>query len=366
MKLFPLWKPRRERRGRDDAGGSEASPGGNALSRAPRNGLNARRFTCRAAPTALALCAAIASPALAQELFGALGATRLSTPRDTSHAILASYSHDLGEHLSGSLTYTNEGHFPGHHRDGHSAQLWLRTGAWSPQLAFAVGAGPYRFFDTTVAENTPGFLNAHGWGVQLGATATWRAAGSPWLYQLRVSRIEVRHGNPDSTQVLAAVGYRLEPDGSSSRNASPHALAGAEELTLYRGRTIVNSLESESTHAGSKGLEYRHAFGPVLRACLAWVDEGDARLTRRSGAVAQAFLEPSFHDGRFTLGLGFGAYVAADDRAADTSTRVMPLVTTTVSYRIARAWAARLTWHRIVSNYDRDSDIVLLGVGYRF
>ncbi len=39
---------------------------------------------------------------------------------------------------------------------------------------------------------------------------------------------------------------------------------------------------------------------------------------------------------------------------------------TTFSYNIGRGFLARLTWQRIVSTYDRDSDIILLGIGYRF
>jgi hypothetical protein len=41
-------------------------------------------------------------------------------------------------------------------------------------------------------------------------------------------------------------------------------------------------------------------------------------------------------------------------------------VTLTASHRVGRHWVARLSWSRIVSKYDRDSDIILVGAGYRF
>jgi len=42
------------------------------------------------------------------------------------------------------------------------------------------------------------------------------------------------------------------------------------------------------------------------------------------------------------------------------------MLSTTFSYHFAHGWVGRLTWHRVSSNYDRDSDILLAGVGFRF
>src|SRR5262245_66304987 len=101
----------------------------------------------------LALCLGIALPAAAQDLSGLVGAMRSDSPDPhTSYAWLFSYSHDLGEHFAASFTWQNEGHVPNHHRDGHSVQLWAKTGL-GPQLELAAGIGPYRYFDTTAANS---------------------------------------------------------------------------------------------------------------------------------------------------------------------------------------------------------------------
>jgi hypothetical protein len=81
--------------------------------------------------------------------------------------------------------------------------------------------------------------------------------------------------------------------------------------------------------------------------------------------LAQAWLEPSFGDDRWTMGLGYGAYFAVDDYHPEPR-HVLPILTTTLSYNVTRKWTGRFEWHRVISNYDRDSDIFLLGVGYRF
>jgi hypothetical protein len=307
----------------------------------------------------------VAFPAAGQEFVGVAGITQSDMPRARSYGWLFSYSHDLSPYLSASLSYQNEGHVPSHHRDGHSAQIWARTSAFAPQLSLAAGIGPYRYFDTAVAESAEGFANAHGWGVMYSFVANWRADSSPWFYQLRVDRVETRH-NLDTTLLMAGMGYRLDQDGSFRGNASTRGFADrSREVALLGGRTIVNSFESESSIA--KSIEYRHAFGPVLRGSLGWLSEGDARLIRRNGVLAQVWLEPSFYRDRFTLGLGLGPYIAVDDyRTGRPNVHALAILTTTMSYHFARGWVGRVSWHRISSNYDRDSDIILLGMGYRF
>ena len=155
----------------------------------------------------------------------------------------------------------------------------------------------------------------------------------------------------------------VEDDAVSSALVEGFLIEAGYEVVVTAGQTIVNSFESQNSAA--KSVEYRYGFTPVLRGSLAWMNEGDARLIRRNGVVAQAWFEPGFYGDRFTLGLGYGAYLAVDSYHADRH-EVQGILSTTFSYHLARGWLGRVTWHRIVSTYDRDSDIILLGLGYRF
>ena len=305
----------------------------------------------------------LAASAHAQDLSVQAGGTRTNHPRDSSYGWLVQYSHDLDDHLFATFTYQNEGHVPGHHRDGHAVQLWATTSVESP-FSFAAGMGPYHYFDTTVAEGAPeGFRDAHGWSLMFSAAATWRPRSSPWFYRLTLNRVHSRH-NLDTTTLLLGAGYRLDQDGSFTRNATTDGWKDRnDELVLFGGTTIVNSFESQNAKA--KGFEYRYGFTPVLRGVVGWVNEGDARLIRRDGLVVQGYFEPSFYKDRFTLGLGYGAYYAVDEYHS-AGRKVQGILSTTFSYHVSEGFLVRATWHRIVSTYDRDSDIILLGVGYRF
>ena len=311
-----------------------------------------------------ALCVAALPDAAAQEFFGLAGVMHADSPDEYSYAWLLSYQQDLGEHLMASFTWQNEGHVPNHHRDGHSLQIWGKTTAFSPQLTFAAGIGPYRYYDTTVANSGGSYSDDHGYGVLYSLSATWSTAGR-WLYQARLDRVATKH-SIDTTELLFGVGYKLDKDDASVyRGSEARAAAKRDEVTVLVGRTIVNSFESETDVASS--IEYRHAFGPVYRGSIAWINEGDPRLIRRNGIVTQGWYEPSFSGDRFTLGIGIGLYIAVDEyREGDHGAFASGIFTMTASYRIGREWLARFSWNRILSNYDRDTDILLFGAGYRF
>src|SRR5262245_52946222 len=321
---------------------------------------------------ALALLAAawitLLPDAAAQEIYGLVGALQADSPdREKSSAWLISYQQDLGEHLAASFTYQNEGHVPNHHRDGQSLQLWGKTRAFSPQLTLAAGIGPYRYYDTTVAggASTSDYSNAHGFGVLYSATATWSTPGR-WLYQVRLDHVETKK-SIDTTELVFGVGYKLDKDDASVyRSSESRPAAKRDELTLLAGVTIVNSFNSDQDNATAASIEYRHAFGPVFRGSIAWLNEGDPRLVGRYGIVTQGWYEPSFSGDRYTLGIGLGLYIAVDEeREGDHDAFAAGILTMTGSYRIGRDWTARFSWSRVLSNYDRDTDILLFGLVLR-
>jgi hypothetical protein len=48
------------------------------------------------------------------------------------------------------------------------------------------------------------------------------------------------------------------------------------------------------------------------------------------------------------------------------SAAVSILLTMSAGYNVTEHWTARVSWNRVMTTYDKDSDIYLAGVGYRF
>jgi hypothetical protein len=318
----------------------------------------------------LALPLILAGTAYAQELTLFAGGLRESGTKESSAVWAFEYLHPLNENIAASFSWLNEGHVPGHHRDGQSIQIWGRTNVLDRRLSLAAGIGPYRYFDTVAAADG-GYANLHGWGT-VGSLAATYYTDSRWLYQMRFNRIVARNSF-DTNALMFGLGYQLEPAPERGPQRSAPRQAGKttnNEFTVFLGQTIVNSFSSERDRAWA--LEYRHGLARHVDVTLGVLNEGDARLVRRTGITAQIWgVREVLASDRLVLGVGFGPYLAIDRHRDSVSGEggdrtVSWIVTATAAYRLSQHWDARVSWNRVGTNYDRDTDVILFGAGYRF
>lgn len=319
----------------------------------------------------LALTLILAGAAQAQELTLFGGGLQQSGTKERTSVWAFEYQHPLHENIAASFSWLNEGHVPGHHRDGQSMQIWGRTNLLDRRLSLAAGVGPYRYFDTTVSSAGGGYANIHGWGT-VGSLAATYYTNSRWLYQMRINRIVARN-SMDTSSLMFGIGYQLEPVSERGpQGSAPHQLGKTtnDEITVFVGQTIVNSYYSERDSA--RAIEYRHGLGRYVDVTLGVLNEGDARLVRRTGITAQIWgVREVLASDRLVLGIGFGPYLAVDRYRTPTSaeggdSKFSWIFTATAAYRLGQHWDARLSWNRVNTNYNRDTDVILLGAGYRF
>lgn len=98
-------------------------------------------------------------------------------------------------------------------------------------------------------------------------------ASSRWITQLQINRVHVGHG-PDSTGVMLGVGYQLDaPDDSGPRDWAAGAASSVtnNEVTLYLGKTIVNSTSSPSALGGA--IEYRRGLMKYIDFTIGYLHE---------------------------------------------------------------------------------------------
>jgi hypothetical protein len=71
----------------------------------------------------------------------------------------------------------------------------------------------------------------------------------------------------------------------------------------------------------------------------------------------------------FSAGAGVGAFIRADKSVAvfaNAPSKPVAIAGITLAYGMGERWVARAIWNRAGTRADSDSDIVLVGVGYRF
>jgi hypothetical protein len=332
---------------------------------------SARRAWLSAAVLPAAFAIAAGWPvcdARAQEfsLFG--GASHSGDTHTYSWAF--NYQEGLGEYFAASFMWLNEGHIPNHHRDGQAVQFWARLPLAERRFVLQAGLGPYRYFDTTTPEQGGTYSNLHGWGVVYSARAAYYLSNRVVL-QLQFNRVHIS-GGPNTTGLLFGVGYQLDaPDRPGPRDwaAGSSTKVTNQEITFYIGRSIVNSTTSPVALAGA--LDYRIGLAKYLDLTVGYLHEGSNDIARRDGITSQLWLTRKFIDDEITLGLGLGGYYGINEHENSPSPgpgegRFAGLVSISGAYRFTPHWAARLTWNRIVTSYDRDTDVIFAGIGYRF
>ena len=326
-----------------------------------------RKATLLGAVATLVL-AATAPSAGASEIYGLGGVVHSDKPSDTSYSWQLEYRQDLLKHLAAGISYLNEGHFKGHHRDGYTAQLWTRAELLDYRLTVAAGVGPYFFLDTTSSSSPEGYTDDHGWKAMMSAAATWHLENNV-LLELRTNWVKGPAGF-DTVSALAGIGYHFEPSLETlDRSKATSEQKFANELTLLAGQTIVNSFDSQKSLAAA--IEYRRRLSRHLDWTVTGLYEGDSRLVRRDGIMTQLWVTQELLDDILSVGAGAGAYFnlsnyhnPANIPGAD---RVLSgIISLTGSYRFTPRWSLRATWNRVVTSNERDTDVILGGIGYRF
>jgi len=314
----------------------------------------------------LALSLALASfSAAAQDASLLAGAMQVDSNKEKSFAVGLGYTQRLGTYTAASVEYVNEGHPRFHHRDGLGAQLWLHTAIPERGASFAVGAGPYYYFDTTTGSGSSlDYRNDHGVGVLVNFSAKWHMEKRSYI-EARLSRIHGRSDH-DSSTLMVGMGYELRdlPHEVKSENADP----GENLVMLLGGRAVVNSFESE--HARAAAIEYRHTVTQNMEWSAMLLDEGRIGVADRRGVASQLWLLRPFTE-HTVLELGVGGYVMRDQINRESvreepKTHFAPIATVGMRWRLTPSVRAQLSWSRVITDYHRDSDVFLLGAGVAF
>ncbi|MBI3987459.1 MAG: hypothetical protein HY343_11095 [Lentisphaerae bacterium] len=314
---------------------------------------------------ALVVFLVVATRAGAHDIGVAGGVVTDTHSGDRAFGYQLEYLEPFGETFALSLAYLNEGHFPDHHRDGVASQLRVSRGTRDRRFGLSAGLGPYAYCDTASDETVP-YRNVHGIGAMTSLATTF-SPGSRVRLQLRGNWIVA--GEMNTASLLLGGEYRFGPADPAAPLPPLTVRSGAtrhNEITVLSGVTIVNSFKSEESTPLT--VEYRRHVWRHVEWTLAGLDEGRNSKIDRSGPVSELWVVRDLFDDRWTLGLGAGGYVA-DDRHADAPHDgyfFNGIVSATVGFRFHPRWIARGMFHRVLTDYDRDTDVFLLGLGHLF
>lgn len=307
----------------------------------------------------------------AQELTFLGGVMNTSNLNQTSYTWQVDYRQDLFRNFAASIAYINEGHLPGHHRDGTAWEAWARLPLFEDRVSISLGLGAYYFFDT---QPLPGgdTANVHGTAPIYSLSATGYLSNR-WFYRVLVNRISPAHDIKVNTMTMGAgfwFGREKKPTPGKLGDApDEYAYVTQNELTAFGGQSVVNTFFSQTARAYAG--EYRRGLMPHVDWTASVIYEGDPEIIRRNGVATQLWFVNTFFNDRIAMGGGLGPYVYLDHKHPVTAGKknpaaIAPLASLTFSVRLADHWIMRLVFDRVTSSYNRDADIFLLGLGYRW
>jgi hypothetical protein len=96
-----------------------------------------------------------------------------------------------------------------------------------------------------------------------------------------------------------------------------------------------------------------------------------AVIVDRNGIAAQIWGVSTLCSERLSAGAGVGAYLLLKQRRNDSQgdsadDRYAGLVSMTIAYAVSPSWRLRFIFNRVLAHHLPDTDVLLLGVGYRF
>lgn len=309
----------------------------------------------------LAIALAASAPLLAQELAVQAGALRVNEQNEHTFSGAAAFTNPVNNHLALSLSYINEGHPQDHHRDGIAGQVWLRTdNGGKPGWSFGAGAGQYFYFDTSELGNDK-YTNDHGWAAIYSLQATYHYADSRWYNQVQLNRISPT-GKDSTTALMFGVGYQF--NGVRGDKLHLEGPGTDDTVSLLAGQGISNSLDSERSTVAA--LQYRRAVGRYVDWTVTAINEGNTPQTKRNGVATQLWLIRSLNQ-TVEIGMGIGPYfnIRVPDGEGQ-RTHKSGLVTVAGRYHFARHIIGEVSWNRVMTDYHRDADMLLMGVGFSY
>ncbi len=305
-----------------------------------------------------------ASYVWAQDVFFLGGIITDTKEHENSLALQVEAVEPLGDLFALSLSYLNEGHFSEHRRDGLAGQFWVSRDMPDGRISLAAGIGPYLYFDT-VSESWTDYKNDHGVGAMTSVAANFNL-GRQALLQLRSNWIVASEIN--TLSLFLGIGYQFNPRGQTGplfKSSLREQTTPCNEISVLAGRTIVNSLGSELS--SPLNIEYRRKLCRNIEWTVAGLYEGCNAMINRYGPVTQFWVVKDFFNDHYALGAGAGCYYAFDRKeGALHDGSIAGIISATTTYRFRSHWLVRATFSRVMTDYDRDSDVLLIGGGYMF
>jgi hypothetical protein len=263
-------------------------------------------------------------------------------------------SYGLTDWFALNGVYLNEGHPENHHRDGFAIQpsLYKDFNNWRVQLA----TGPYYSMDTTrQADGT--LLNDKHLGLLSSLALKWHPSQGNWYVGIGYNNVWMPNKlNSNSTVLL--LGTDMQKDGGNGNNE----IGSKTKVGLWIGPGDTTNPGTKVKTAGQ--LEFELSSKDQISYSIAGLYEGNTTLADRKGVMTQVWYNANFNN--WTLSAGAGPYLERDSLRDKRATNLLAVASVRATYKLTRRTNVGLNFNRVISFYNKDADIIMLGLQRAF
>ncbi|MEO8628123.1 MAG: hypothetical protein ABI612_08470, partial [Betaproteobacteria bacterium] len=248
--------------------------------------------------------------------------------------------------------YNNDGHLFDNHRDGLAAQAWYLL-PFGNAFEFQLGTGPYATMNNTTVDGTR--ENEFKVGVLSSAALKWHPTLKPWYLRVQYNNTWVPNSF-HSNAVLVGIGrdftHQSDDDYEGKLDADLSLWGGSSRTTMIGAQdtAIAYQLEAKFHLKNAEHVGYS----------VALLSEGDTNLADRRGVPVQIWYDQPATK-RLTFSAGIGPYVAYDG-INGRKFRVMGIGSLRATVRVVGRYEIGMMYTRVASFYNRDQDIVMIGI----
>lgn len=261
----------------------------------------------------------------AQELSVSYGKTYLYN-NQKSYSYEVEYNHPVYKSISGSTFYLNEGHFTNNHKDLTGLELWKSINF--NKLTVSIGYGAAYCYTTETNKDVH--------------TINSIISLSNKYYLFNNNFTELTINKSKDTTVLIGFGHNFNKQTEVKEDVIDN-----KELSFYVGQHISNLAGCPSKN--TQIIEYKNGVNSYLNWTVSAID---------SGIASQIWAVKSLKNNSLDGSIGLGPYV--------NNGKVNTLVSFKLTKQINSLFNMSAMLNREITTDNKDADIIVAGIGYKF
>lgn len=270
----------------------------------------------------------------------------------------SSYQVSFGEKVANnffaSIAYLNEGHPNNNHRDGFAV---IGTGVvdFNQRIKLDLSLGPYFSMNTT--RRNKQVHNDKRVGIYGSVALIYYLIPDRFYLQAQYNHVQM-FNSFTTDSVMVGIGSNFQNELRSS-----FATKKDMQISYWLGTSQTN--RAKLPLKIGQQVEFKHFINDAAAYSVSYLYEGDNGLVNRQGVVGQIWYVMPIST-YWMLSAGAGPYYTYDRHEINNKNDLAGVISLQIDYQLVSHLSTNFRFNRVVSFNDKDQDMFMAGIAWRF